>query len=63
VFKNPENAEIGRKISFQAKRYLFSPNEMFKNSGSDHPILCIIHDDEALHYYSSFKYPAIEDSY
>ncbi len=34
VFKNPENAGIVRNISFQAKSCLFSPHEMFKNSGS-----------------------------
>jgi hypothetical protein len=35
VFKNPENASMVRKISFQAKSYLFNLHEMFKNSGSD----------------------------
>jgi hypothetical protein len=34
VFKNPENAGMVRKISFQAKSYLFNLHEMFKNSGS-----------------------------
>jgi hypothetical protein len=34
VFKKPENVDKGRKISFQAKRYLYSPNEMFRNSDS-----------------------------
>ncbi len=34
VFKNPENTGMVRKISFQAKSYLFSLHEMFKNSGS-----------------------------
>jgi hypothetical protein len=34
VFKNPENAGMVRKISFQAKSYLFNLNEMFKNFGS-----------------------------
>ncbi len=35
VFKNPENAGMIRKISFQAKSYLFNLHEMFKNSGSE----------------------------
>ncbi len=35
MFKNPENAGMGRKISFQAKSYLFDLHEMFKNLGSD----------------------------
>jgi hypothetical protein len=34
VFKNPENAGMVGKISFQAKSYLFNLHEMFKNSGS-----------------------------
>ncbi len=34
VFKNPKNAGKVRKISFQAKSYLFNLHEMFKNSGS-----------------------------
>jgi hypothetical protein len=44
VFKNTENAGMVRKISFQAKSYLFNLHEMFKNSGSDLPgnrILCL----------------------
>jgi hypothetical protein len=36
VFKNPENAGMVRKISFQMKSYLFNLQEMFKNSGSGH---------------------------
>jgi hypothetical protein len=34
VFRNPKNAGMVRKISFQAKSYLFNLHEMFKNSGS-----------------------------
>jgi hypothetical protein len=34
MFKNPENAGMVGEISFQAKSYLFSVHEMFKNSGS-----------------------------
>jgi hypothetical protein len=34
VFKNPENAGMVRKMSFQAKSYLFTLNEMFKHLGS-----------------------------
>jgi hypothetical protein len=34
VFKNPKNASMVRKISFQAKSYLFNLHEMFENSGS-----------------------------
>ncbi len=41
VFKNRENAGMVRKISFQAKSYLFSLHEMFKNSGSDRDGVCV----------------------
>jgi hypothetical protein len=34
MFKNLEKAGMDRKISFHAKSCLFSPHEMFKNSGS-----------------------------
>jgi hypothetical protein len=34
VFKNPENAGMVRKISFQAKSYFFNLHDMFRNSGS-----------------------------
>ncbi len=34
VFKNPENAGMIRKISFQAKSSFLNLQEMFKNSGS-----------------------------
>ncbi len=34
MFKNPENAGMVRKISFQMKSYLFNLHEMFKNLGS-----------------------------
>jgi hypothetical protein len=36
VFMNKENATMGGKISFQLKKYLFSPHEMSMNSSSDH---------------------------
>ncbi len=35
VFKNPKNAGMVGKISYQAKSYLFNHHEMFKNSGSE----------------------------
>jgi hypothetical protein len=38
VFKNPKNAGMVRKVSLQAKSYLFSPQEMLKNSGSGVPM-------------------------
>jgi hypothetical protein len=41
VFKNPENAGIVRKISFQVKSYLFNLHEMFKNLGSALWQLCL----------------------
>ncbi len=34
VFKNPDNAGMVGKISFQAKSYIFNLLEMFENSGS-----------------------------
>jgi hypothetical protein len=34
VSKNSKNAGVGRKIHFQAERYLFSPHEMAKNSST-----------------------------
>jgi nicotinamide mononucleotide adenylyltransferase len=34
MFKNPEKAGMDRKKSFQGKSYIFSPHEMFQNSGS-----------------------------
>ncbi len=30
VFKNPENADVGRKASFQVTNYLFNPNEILE---------------------------------
>jgi hypothetical protein len=38
MIKNPEKAGMDRKISFHAKSCLFSPHEMFKNSGSGNKI-------------------------
>ncbi len=38
--KNPEKAGMDRKISFHNKSCLFSPQEMFKNSGSGHTPSC-----------------------
>jgi hypothetical protein len=56
VFKNPENADMARKISFQAKSYIFNLHEMFKNSGSEPKFLKILKCNSAESVSAGFQF-------